>query len=55
MRVRHKEFKSSFKSWESLCDGAAEFATSLGRERLLSISTALGDTGGQGVVFAQTS
>ena len=51
MRVRHRLFKGTFKSWESLCDEAAAFATSIGRERLIGISTALGDTGGEGVIF----
>jgi hypothetical protein len=51
VRVRHRLFKSSFKSWEALCDEAAEFATSVGRDRLISISASQADTGGQGVIF----
>ncbi len=51
MQVRHKLFKSSFKSWESLCDEAAAFASELGRDKLISISVTQGDTGGRGVVF----
>jgi hypothetical protein len=51
VRVRHKLFKSSFKSWDALCEEATAFATTIGRERLINISVALGDTGGQGVIF----
>lgn len=51
MRVRHQLFKSSFKSWDTLCDEAAEFATTIGRDRLIGISVSQGDSGGQGVVF----
>lgn len=51
MRVRHMLFKSAFKSWEALCDEAAAFATSVGKDRLISISVSQADTGGQGIVF----
>ena len=51
MQVQHKLFKSSFKSWDSLCEEAAAFATTVGRERLISISVSQADTGGQGVIF----
>ena len=51
MQVRHKLFKSAFKSWEALCGEAAAFATELGRDRLINISVTLGETGGQGVIF----
>jgi hypothetical protein len=51
MRVQHKIFKSSFGSWESLCDEAAAFASLIGRDRLINISVSQGDTGGQGVIF----
>jgi hypothetical protein len=44
-------FESSFRSWESLCDEAATFATSVGRERLINISVSQADTGGMGVIF----
>ncbi len=36
--VRFKEFRSSFKSWNDLFAEAAAFATTLGPERLISIS-----------------
>ena len=49
MRVQHKLFMSSFKSWEVLCEEAAAFATTIGRERLINISVSQGDT--EGVVF----
>ena len=51
VRVRHKLFKSSFRSWEDLCDEAAEFATTVGRDRLINISVSQADSGGQGVIF----
>jgi hypothetical protein len=51
MRVRHRLFESTFKSWEALCDEAAAFASTLGHERLISIAVSQADTGGKGVVF----
>jgi len=38
MTVRFQEFRSTFKSWDTLFGQAAEFATTLGPERLISIS-----------------
>jgi hypothetical protein len=49
MQVRYKLFKSSMKSWETLSDEAAAFATEIGRERLISIAVA--DDHGTGVIF----
>jgi hypothetical protein len=49
MQVRHKAFKSKFKSWDLLCEEAAAFATEVGRERLINISV-MGDAG-EGVIF----
>ena len=40
MVVRHRIFESSSKSWEQLAEEAGEFASSLGRERLINISLA---------------
>jgi hypothetical protein len=37
-RVAYKLFRGTFASWESLFSDTAEFATALGRERLISIS-----------------
>ena len=51
MKVRHKLFESTFKSWESLCDEAAAFASTVGRDRLINISVSQADTGGKGVIF----
>jgi hypothetical protein len=51
MRVQYRFFKSSLKSWETLCSEAAEFATGVGRERLINISVSAADTGGEGVIF----
>jgi hypothetical protein len=51
MRVQSKLFESYSKSWEALCEEAAAFATTVGRERLINISVSQGDTGGKGVIF----
>ena len=57
MRVQSRLFSSNSKSWETLCDEAAAFASELGRERLINISVAAsGGTeflgmGGTGVVI----
>jgi len=51
VQVRHRLFMSTFKSWEALCDEAASFASTLGRERLINISASQADTGGRGVIF----
>ncbi len=51
MRVQHRLFMSSFKSWDDLCDEAAAFATTVGPQRLINISVSQGDTGGKGVIF----
>jgi hypothetical protein len=51
VQVRHKLFKSAFKSWGTLCDEAASFATEVGRERLINISVSHADAGGQAVIF----
>lgn len=51
MQVRHKLFKSALKSWDTLCDEAARFATEVGRERLINISVSHADVGGQAVIF----
>jgi hypothetical protein len=51
MQVKHQLFKSTFKSWDSLCEEAAAFASEVGRDRLINISVAHADSGGQGVIF----
>lgn len=51
MTVRYRLFKSARKSWETLCDEAAAFATTVGKERLINVSVSQADTGGQGVIF----
>ncbi|HVL12826.1 MAG TPA: hypothetical protein VM529_09680 [Gemmata sp.] len=48
MRVRFKVFRSSFGSWKSLFERAAEFASTLPRDRLISISHS--EDRGDGVV-----
>ena len=47
-RVEHRMFESMTKSWDSLFEEAAAFATEIGRERLINISSS-GD-GGRGLV-----
>jgi hypothetical protein len=50
MRVQHRIFESATKSWEVLCDEAAEFATGVGRDRLINLSVAAsGGTEGFGL------
>ena len=49
MRVRHQLFKSAFKSWEDLLAEAAEFASTLTRERLINISVS--EDSNEGVVI----
>jgi hypothetical protein len=51
MRVQQKLFESYSKSWESLCEEAAVFATTVGRERLINISVVQAETGGKGIIF----
>jgi hypothetical protein len=51
MRVRYKLFKSATKSWETLCDEAAAFASTIGRDHLINVSVSQADMGGQGVIF----
>jgi len=48
-KVEHRTFESMMKSWESLFEEAAAFATEIGREHLINISSS-GDTSGRGVV-----
>jgi hypothetical protein len=38
MRVSFKVFKSTFSSWDDLCQQAADFASEQGRERVINIS-----------------
>ena len=38
MKVKFEVFRSSFKSWESLFQQAADFANSIGPDNLISIS-----------------
>ena len=50
MTVRHRIFESATRSWESLCDEAAECATEVGREKLINLSVAAsGGTEGFGL------
>jgi hypothetical protein len=38
MSVQYKVFRSTFSSWDELFQEASEFASDLGRDRLISIS-----------------
>ena len=38
MQVRFQLFKSTMKSWDTLCAEAAAFASEKGKERLISLS-----------------
>lgn len=38
MRILCKHFRATFKSWQSLFQDAADYASAIGRERLVSIS-----------------
>lgn len=48
MRVRFRVFRSILKSWESMFQEVADFATEVGPERLISISHS--EDHGDGVV-----
>jgi hypothetical protein len=48
MKVKCEIFKSSMQSWQSLCEDAAEFATEIGRERLINLSVS--EDANQGVI-----
>jgi rubrerythrin len=47
-RVQYKLFRATFKSWEKLCAEAADFAGSLSREQVISVSHS--SDGGEGLV-----
>ena len=38
MQVKYKFFKATLKSWDSMHAEAAEFATMIGKDRLINIS-----------------
>lgn len=38
MRVCYKHFRATFKTWEDLFQEAADFATEIGPERVISIA-----------------
>ena len=40
LTAHHRIFESRTKPWEDLCDEATEFATQVGKERLINISVA---------------
>ena len=48
-RVSSRRFQSTFTSWDELCREAADFAASLGRQRLISISHS--EDGNDGVII----
>jgi hypothetical protein len=40
MKIKSQIFRSSTKSWEDLCNEAAEWASQLQKDRLINISVA---------------
>jgi hypothetical protein len=57
MKVQCKMFSSSTRPWERLIEEATEFASNVGRDRLINISVSaaggsdLFGVGGQGAIF----
>jgi len=57
MRVHHRIFESSTRSWEDLCKETEGFATTKGRENVINISVGasggddLSGRGGNGVLI----
>lgn len=51
MRVLHKMFRSTFKTWDALFAEASDFATSLGPDHLISISHSANNADGIVVVW----
>ena len=53
MKVECMMIRSSTRSWQSMCEEAAAFATKVGHERLINISvSAAGDNlGAEGTIF----
>ena len=49
MKVECLMIRSSTRSWQSMCEEAAEFATKVGRERLINISVSA--VGADGTIF----
>ena len=41
MIVKYKEFRGAFSTWESLYKEASEYATKIGKDRLINISQAV--------------
>jgi hypothetical protein len=52
--VRFREFRSTFGSWRALFEEAAQFATTVGPERLISISHSEDQTKGVVAVWYWT-
>lgn len=48
MQVKFEIFKSHMKSWETLCEEAAAFASERGRERLINVAVSADQ--GRGVI-----
>jgi hypothetical protein len=49
MRVRFEVFRATFKSWNDLCEQAAEFASQRGSDRVINISVS--EDHGEGVII----
>ena len=50
-QVKFQIFKGTFKSWTSLCEEAATFASEKGKERLINISVSEDNNEGVIVVW----
>ena len=51
MKLQAEIFESVMKSWEEMCSEVSEFASTIGKDRLVSISVAAAggtDIGGRG-------
>ena len=57
MKLRAEVFESSAKSWERMCEEVSDFASTIGKDRLVNISVAaaggvdLGGAGSKGTII----
>ena len=49
MKVGYQIFKSTFRSWETLCEEAAAFASEKGKDRVINI--AVSEDHNEGVII----
>ena len=53
--MNHRKFRGTFATWEALFDEAAQFATEIGPERVLSISHSADQSDGVVTVWYWTT